>query len=243
MREAALKLARSLPLFPCRDDKSPYTGNGFKDATQDSQRIEHWWTRWPDALIGVPCGPKFCVIDCDLQHPEARDWYSRANIPTTRIHTTRSGGRHILFRPNDAVGCTASKIWKHVDTRGANNGYVIWWPSCGYGVQHGGVLADVPDWIIARLGPKEDRPRVIRTIDLDGVPAKVGGIIRAITDALEGERNKLLFWGACRLRELADQHLIPRDDAFDIALEAARRTGLPYGEALKTVRSAFQVRS
>jgi hypothetical protein len=239
MRDAALKLARSLPIFPCKADKSPYTRNGFKDASQDPACIERWWAQHPDALIGVPTGEKFVVIDVDLQHREAADWYSRANIPPTRMHFTRSGGRHILFAPNDKVRCTAGRIWRHIDTRGAD-GYICWWPACGLQVMHGNLLAEVPDWIIARLRTNE-HPRIDRTIELDSVPAKVAGIIRKVTDTQEGERNKVLFWGACRLRELADQQMIPRDDAFDIVLEVARRIGLPYGEALKTARSAFRV--
>ena len=34
----------------------------------------------------------------------------------TRTHYTRSGGRHVLFAPDQRVRCTASKLWKHIDT-------------------------------------------------------------------------------------------------------------------------------
>jgi hypothetical protein len=240
MLEAALKLGRALPLFPCRVDKAPHTRNGFRDATQDPGRIEDWWTRYPDALIGVPTGEKFVVVDVDLQHREAQHWYARANIPETRIHVTRSGGRHILFKPNDKVRCTAAQIWRGIDTRG-KGGYIIWWPVTGLQVMHGNLLAEVPNWIIARLQRDEGRPYVVRTIELDSLPAKIAGIVRKVNDAQEGERNRLLFWGACRLRELSDQQLISRDDAFDIVLEVPRRIGLPHVEALKTARSAFRV--
>jgi hypothetical protein len=238
---AALDLARrSLPVFPCKvADKTPYTTHGFKDATTDPARIRHWWSRWPDALIGVPTGNRFVVVDVDLQHREAQQWYARANLPPTRTHGTRSGGRHILFQPHPGVRCSTSKVWRHVDTRG-KGGFIIWWPACGLEVLHGNVRAAVPDWIVARLQRDEPRPHIDRTIELDQAPAKISGIVRTITDAREGERNKLLFWGACRLRELADQHILPRDDAIDIVLEAARRCGLPYREALKTARSAFR---
>jgi hypothetical protein len=239
MIEAALDLARHVPVFPCRPDKSPYTRKGFKDASQDPVRIKRWWTRWPDALIGVPTGEKFVVVDADLQHPEARDWFARANIPTTRMHVTRSGGRHIFFRPHDGVRCSTSRLWRHVDTRG-EGGFIVWWPACGFEVLHANALAPVPDWIVARLQRDEHPPHIDRTINLDEVPARLAAIIRAVVDAREGERNRLLYWGACRLRELAEQQALPRNDAFDIALECARRTGLPHSEALKTARSAFR---
>jgi hypothetical protein len=219
-------------------DKAPYTPRGFKDASQDPGRIKRWWKRWPDALIGVPTGLRFVAVDADLQHREARDWLARVKIPTTRTHVTRSGGRHFLFQPHDAVRCSEGKIWRHVDTRGAG-GYIIWWPACGFEVPYSVALAPVPGWILRALHRDEVRPQIDRTVDLDEVPAKIGGIIRAIVDAREGERNRLLFWGACRLHELAEQQAIPRDEAFAIAIEAAKRTGLPYAEVLKTTRSAF----
>ena len=50
----ALKL--SLPVFPCRPNKSPYTKNGFKDATIDVTKIKNFWLKFHDALIGVPTG-------------------------------------------------------------------------------------------------------------------------------------------------------------------------------------------
>jgi hypothetical protein len=238
MLEEALQLVRHIAVFPCKvADKAPLTTSGFKDASQDPERIKRWWQRWPDALIGVPTGKKFVVVDVDLQHREAQDWYARANIPATRMHATRSGGRHFLFLPNDAVRCSESKIWRHVDTRG-DGGYIIWWPASGFEVLHPVVLAEVPDWIIARL--QRDEPHIDRAIDLDQAPAKIAGIIRAIAEAREGERNKLLFWGANRLRELADQQAVPHSEALAIALEAARRAGLPHSEALKTAHSAFR---
>jgi hypothetical protein len=76
--------AQGHAVFPCRQDKAPLTPRGFKDASTDADTIAKWWTTWPDALIGVPTGDKFVVVDCDLQHIEAQYWYAHANIPATR---------------------------------------------------------------------------------------------------------------------------------------------------------------
>ena len=56
--DAALDYAdRGVPVFPCkRKDKSPFTRNGFKDATTNEQQIREWWTKSPQAMIGVPTG-------------------------------------------------------------------------------------------------------------------------------------------------------------------------------------------
>jgi hypothetical protein len=232
-----LDLAKRLALVPCDNDKRPLTLHGFKDASADPDQIGKWWTRWPDALIGVPTGIKFCVLDADLQHQEAQYWYARANLPDTRTHVTRSGGRHVLFRSHDDFKCSASKIWPHVDTRG-RGGYVIWWPAEGLKALHEHTIVTVPDWLLRALNP----PPIRRPLPKPPLAAarKLGGIIRTIALAREGERNHLTFWGACRLAEMVAQSALDRDDAIAIVIEAASRAGLPRREAMRTAQSAFQ---
>jgi hypothetical protein len=148
----ALALAgQAVPVFPCLNkpgnrelDKKPLTKHGFKDASTDSQTIRQWWSRYPDALIGVPTGARFAVLDLDLQHSEAREWFATADLPESRTHFTRSGGRHLLFQPHEKVGCTQGKIWPHIDSRGFG-GFIIWWPAEGLQVLHHKVLAPVAE--------------------------------------------------------------------------------------------------
>jgi hypothetical protein len=127
----ALKLARrGISVFPCNQDKAPLTPHGFKDASRDPDIIGRWWQRWPDALVGVPTGDEFVVLDIDQEHEEARRWLD-ANfraLPATRTHQTRSGGLHLLFAPHPKFTCSAGKIARGIDTRGAG-GYIIWWPT------------------------------------------------------------------------------------------------------------------
>jgi len=87
--ETALKLAEvgNPVFFPCKPDKRPYTANGFKNASTLPDVITNWWQTWPDALIGVPTGEKFIVVDCDLQHPVAQSWYFDQAASSSRAST------------------------------------------------------------------------------------------------------------------------------------------------------------
>jgi hypothetical protein len=236
----ALALAdKGLQVFPCNDGKRPLTLHGLKDATTDPNMIQRWWYGWPNALIGVPTGEKFVALDIDLaKHLEAAQWYGRANLPITRTHVTRSGSRHLLFKPNDAVRNTAGKICRGVDTRG-RGGYIIWWPAQGHEVLHANKLTEVPAWLLRALEPPPPPPPSPRTTN--ALPSnKLAGIVRTIANANVGERNAVTFWGACRLAEMSADGMLDRDHAFEIVVEAAGRNGLPHKEALATARSAFR---
>jgi hypothetical protein len=247
MKLQALELAAlGCGVFPCNADKSPLTLRGFKDASVDFEVIDSWWTQWPDALIGVPTGEKFVVIDADLQHTEAQVWYARANLPLTRAHVTRSGGRHLLFQPHHDVKCTASKLHPHIDTRG-QGGFIVWWPACGLEVLHENVLAPVPDWILRALAREPGKFTGVRylatPISADtpqSAARKLEGILRTVAQATEGTRNQILFWAGCRLREMAAVGFLSRDTAMALAIEAATRSGLPRLEAIRTLHSAFK---
>jgi hypothetical protein len=246
--DRALALAQqNLLVFPCVNaptnrerDKKPLTEHGFHDASTDQQIICQWWRRWPNALIGVPTGPRFVVVDVDLQHREAQEWYARANLKVTRIHLTRSGGRHILFQPHDGVRNSQGKIWPHVDTRG-RGGYIIWWPAEGFEVINAGMLAPVPNWIVRKLNPPApNKPR--RCESFKSSDGKLAGILRAIARAQEGTRNSVTFWGACRLAEMVAAGALSDSQALALIIEAASRAGLPPTEATRTAQSPLRTR-
>jgi hypothetical protein len=236
---------RDIPVFPCKSssdpaiDKKPYTAHGFKDASTDLALIAKWWKDWPDALVGVPAGHKFVVLDVDLaKHVEAQEWYAKANLPLTRMHVTKSGGRHLFFKPRDDFKNSTSKIHLGVDTRGLG-GYAIWWPAHGFDVLHGGVIAEVPEWLMRQLNPPQEKvvPLPVRRLRSD---KDLEPIIRVILRAREGERNTVTHWAACRLAEHVYSGQISRNDMIGIVVEAAGRIGLPQVEARRIAQSALR---
>jgi hypothetical protein len=253
--DRALALAaKSIPVFPCRnlpgnaDDKKPYTLHGFKDASTNPDVVAQWWQQYPDALIGVPTGERFVVLDLDLaKHVEALKWYedNRDRLPRTRTHVTRSGGRHLLFEPHSAIKNTASKIERGVDTRGAG-GYIIWWPAEGLPVLHGGNVTEVPEWLAELMRPRRPKLELIvkhGPIRRSNPSKKLEGILRRMSEAREGERNSLLFWCAKRIRDMVALGELDRAEyraAFQDLTAAAVASGLTHSEAERTVLGAMK---
>jgi bifunctional DNA primase/polymerase-like protein len=156
---------------------------------------------------------------------------------------TKSGGRHLFFRPHGGIACSAGRLGPHVDTRGLG-GYVIWWPACGFEVLHREVIAPVPEWIVTALYRATPAPvlavPVIKGASNTVVAAKLAGIISRAASAQEGERNSVTFWCACRLAEMVRDQMIGRGEAMALLIEAAARTGLSQREILRTASSAFR---
>jgi hypothetical protein len=233
--EALIK--RGMPVFPCKPDKRPYTPRGFRDATTDPEIVTGWNKKFPHMLIGVPTGIKFVVLDLDLQHREAQEWYAKANLPLTRTHATRSGGRHLLFKPTEDFKCSAGKIWPHVDTRGLG-GYIIWRPAHGCQVMHPTDVAEVPTWLTKLLNPPTPpltRAPIRLRCDDDLLP-----LIRIIRNAKEGTRNNATFWAACRLAHHVKTGQLNSSDMIGIVTEAAGRAGLSNIEAKQIAHSALR---
>jgi hypothetical protein len=152
--DVAVELAgEGIPIFPCNPDKTPRTLSGFKDATTNFEQIDKWFLD-SDALIGVPTGKQFFVVDID---PKGEDWYTQnqARLDCACINKTRRGWHLAYAAPVGAtIKCSASRLAPGVDVRG-DGGYVIWWP--GEGLATTGTINDIgpaPDWLLQELTAK-----------------------------------------------------------------------------------------
>jgi putative DNA primase/helicase len=138
-----------LPVFPAREKaseysdqktgkkrslfaKSPYISHWQDAATTDLAQIDVWWSRHPDAIIGVVCGERsgLLVVDIDAGANKCGEESFAATglkIPETVQTRTMSGGRHLLFKypPGANIRNSASTCFgQDVDVR-AEGGYVI----------------------------------------------------------------------------------------------------------------------
>ncbi|MBO1903250.1 bifunctional DNA primase/polymerase [Leucobacter weissii] len=254
--EAASRLAAAgAPVFPCvPGGKRPLVEHGFHEATTDAGQVVAWWRRWPTANIGVPTGTvsSVDVVDVD-QKPAGSGFpaFDRARgaslIPGwLALVRTPSGGMHAYF-PADPQQPQPS--WQasraRVDFRG-EGGYVIVPPSRvavpdGEPGRYELVGAACPDVapvdaaaLRAFLDPRP-QPALSRGVRATRVQdaERLAGWVAALG---EGERNRGLFWAACRLAESGASP----GSVEDALGAAAEHAGLPPREVAATIRSAFR---
>lgn len=132
------------PVFPCREDKTPFTAHGFKDASRDATQIAAWRKQYPKCLWGMPTGRAsgFFVVDVDIKpdlgkHGDealAKLCQRHGALPASAEALTPSGGKHLYFaHPPDVATKSLSDLLKAeigsgLDIR-ADGGYVVIPPS------------------------------------------------------------------------------------------------------------------
>jgi hypothetical protein len=248
--EKAMRLAEAgLPVFFCSRSKRPTLDGGFHNATTDPVQIRFLYDKAPGDLIGVPCGIKFDVVDPDLQHRPAREWWkaNKHRIPPTRMHRTASGGWHLLFKPHPDFR-TGVTVHANVDTR-ALGGYVIWWPAEGHAVVNAHALAEIPDWILKAMPEPSvhDARFTTAVVNRQSTPlesylantappeAVLAGILRKLASAQPGEKQRLTFWCANRAAEMIRDGKLERDALAAVA-DVALFTGLAPRRVHEVIR-------
>jgi hypothetical protein len=233
---AALALAaHGFTVFPCLVTKAPACPHGHRDATNDPTGVRELWRRWPGPLIGTPTGNTngFDVLDIDPRHG-GDAWYAahRDRLPPTRIHETRGGGLHFLFRHREGVRNSAGKLAPGIDVRG-EGGFVIWWPAAGCPVLAEGTPADWPGWLLPLLLPPPPEPQAPRltghTCSLGEASPSVAAAIAATLARLEmagpGQKHERLRAAARTLGGLMDEAGFSAADAERVLFDAVKRAG------------------
>lgn len=246
--------AAELPVFPIEPDgKRPLTSRGFLAATADPGAVDRWWRRFPSANIAIPTGAVsgFVVVDVDVHHVDGRPAFARAQSSGLTegwmfLVATPSGGTHAYYpsTPGEVQPCWQAAR-AGIDFRG-DGGYIVVPPSS----------------LIVEGAPQKYRvaaanPGPASTIDarqlrdvLDPRPAPQASSTRAgvapsvdagrlaawVSHRAEGERNRGLFWAACRLAETG----LPLGSATEVLAAAAGDAGLNDREISTTIRSAYR---
>jgi hypothetical protein len=229
--------------------------HGVKDATCSRARILAWWTRHPQANIGLATGHRFDVLDVD--GPEGAQAI-RALAAERGLHSsgpvvrTGGGGWHYYLRPTGLGNVhPAGLAW--VDWRG-RGGYVVAPPSrhaSGHPYQWVSgrdldtLLAEVPAPLQARL---EHRPpvRPAGPVELaaTGVDPRDRYARAALTQELTrvaaapvGQRNRQLWESTRNLYNLVATGALDHREVDHALLAAAERCGLLKEEPRQTRRT------
>lgn len=162
---------RGFQVFPLKPDKAPYTPNGMKDATTDTEQVEAWWQRWPDALIGCRIPEGVVVLDIDPHAGGLDCWQGLLDAhpderPTPgRMHFSGrgNGGFHAWFR--HPGGKLSHKRLTGIDILHHGHRYTILPPSphaaTGEPYRWGaeGEPGPMPGWLAELLEPEPIAPR------------------------------------------------------------------------------------
>jgi hypothetical protein len=174
------------PIIP--GQKKPIIPDNLAAATTDEAQIREWWTKWPNANIGVACGKSgLVVLDVDTKDGKkgGNSLFDllEGDVESPLLNTLNahswSGGRHYFFKGE--CGSSQSKLGPGLDIKGAG-GYVVIAPSF---VEEDG-LAGQYRWADPGEGEKwpiADFPDLFRPKEISKSP------VRDVVQIPEGSRN------------------------------------------------------
>jgi hypothetical protein len=236
--------------------------HGVKDATTNRARILSWWTRHPQANIGLATGHRFDVLDVDgpAGAQAIRELATTHGFQSSGpLVQTGGGGWHFYLAPT-GLGNVHPAGLAHVDWRG-RGGYVVAPPSrhaSGHPYQWilgrdlDIPLGQVPAVLLERLQPRH----LQRPTGPDQLPAAsdrsgdryarvaLAEELARVATAPRGQRNRQLWESTRNLYNLVATGALDQREVDHRLLAAAERCGLLGEEprqARRTLASGRQV--
>ena len=240
---------------PAKHPLGSLVPHGVKDATCNRARILAWWTRHPQANIGLATGHRFDVLDVDGPEGQAAmralaaEYGLASSGPLVR---TGGGGWHFYLAPT-GLGNIHPVDLAHVDWRG-RGGYVVappsrhasghpyqWAPGRGLDTAPG----QVPAVLLKRLQPRQ-RQRPTGLVQLPAVAERAGNRyaqtalaeeLARVAAAPVGRRNRQLWESTRNLYNLVAAGALDHREVDQGLLAAAERCGLLGEEPRQTRRT------
>ncbi len=171
--------------------KHPIISNGILGAVKNMEIIKQWWTRWPNANIGIATGRASGLIVIDIDTGGELP-IKNTDIPDTLETITGSGGRHILLkRPDDDKKYkTCTHVYDNVDSR-ADGGYIVAPPSNHISGNtydwdlsgdpfEGAQLANCPEWWLKEIKERKRVSIIGPVINVEFLPDNIEEILEHI---------------------------------------------------------------
>ena len=196
MMDAAIQYAAmGWYIFPLKPNtKQPVIKAWNIKASNNANQIRLWWSKWPDANIGILMGNKSGLFAVDIDPKNGGDesiahlLNDHNKFPETATQKTGSGGSHVLFAyPEQPIKTRRGYPADGIDIC-SDGSYIVAAPSIHPNgnpyrwTKDPKSLSDPPEWLIDLLHKESKKP-----INQDGV----------IKDGL---RNDQLFRIGCSLR-------------------------------------------
>jgi hypothetical protein len=240
---------------PAKHPLGSLVPHGIKDATCNRARVLAWWTRHPQANIGLATGHRFDVLDVD---GPAGTHAIQELAATHGLHSsgplvrTGGGGWHYYLAPT-GLGNVCPAGLEHVDWRG-RGGYVVAPPSrhaSGHpyrwviGRDLDTPLAQVPAPLRARLERQSQvRPAGPVALAAPGATpedrygrAALAQELARVAAAPVGQRNRQLWESTRNLYNLVATGALDPRQVDQALLAAAERCGLLADEPRQTRRT------
>ena len=229
---------------------------GVKQATTSRVIIRAWWAYAPLANPALATGESsgVVVIDVDGDHggfSSLRQLEQQHGTlpPTQRVRT--GSGEHLYFvYPRIHLKNTAGKLGPGLDVRccggyvvtvGAvhRNGHVYAWQD---GCRPDQVsIAELPGWLLERLGPPNPRPTLQSPVPHRGyAAAALASEEQQLLRTPVGQRNTRLNLAAFRLARFIATEALAHGDVEPVLFDVATRLGIPPHEARATIASGLR---
>jgi hypothetical protein len=252
--DAAVFVAQAWACFPCAG-KVPLV-KWREAASRDPEAVRVMFANKEADSIGVPMGQDAGVflVDLDVKNGGGGlEWFAanKHRIPDTRVHTTPSGGVHLLFQwpVGRSIRNSASRLAPGVDIRG-DGGFAVFPPTAGYSIDSHEMPAPAPAWLLDLIdppkAPEAPRPAPAPRQSGDGTRYGLSALdneCQAILSAPDGAKHDTLNRAAFSIGGLvAAGELIEglALQALASALAGIRHRCEDYPAAQKTLAGAFR---
>lgn len=181
--------------------KHPRTRNGVLEATTNTDQVQDWWRRWPDANIGLATGTPSGLYVVDLDGPDAIAAWAELAVDDGAWIARTGNGEHHVYALADPLPSTHWKVARGIDTRG-DGGYIVAPPSLHrtgrryQWIRQSAQLPALPDFVRAAVTPTLATPTAPASITYGATTSYGRGVLqnacRRIREAGKGTRNSTL---------------------------------------------------
>lgn len=163
----------------------------------------------------------------------------QTKMPRTLTVSTPSGGYHLVFQIVPGTGSPVGWL-PSVDLRGVSHegkqSYIVSPLTPGYRVLRDCGIQPMPAWLLGLMPTRKVSPTPT-TLAFNSEPKghSADGLVHAMRNAAEGQRNATLHWAACRAFEM---RAAKAQRTVKQLTDAARDNGLPDWEIDRAIRNA-----